>query len=182
MYGLVNRAIERLLVDRFGEPLWRRVRDEVDPDLQDFVTMEPYPDQLSFDLIGTASNQTGVPADELLFQLGESWVDFATREGYGDLLELTGATLAEFLQQLDALHTRLGGIFPELRPPSFVCKVEREGLYEVHYSSERLGLAPMVAGLFHGLATRFGTTIEIEHEPRGGPTGHDVFRIRETRG
>lgn len=85
----------------------------------------------------------------------------------------------EFVQHLDALHTRLGGIFPALRPPTFVCKVEGEHLYEVHYYSERLGLAPMVLGLFHGLAARFDTTIEIEHTPREGPTGHDVFLIRE---
>jgi hypothetical protein len=48
------------------------------------------------------------------------------QEGYGDLMDMSGETLPEFLQNLDELHARVGVIFPKLQPPSFDCEQDRQ--------------------------------------------------------
>ena len=51
---------------------------------------------------------------------------------------------------------------------------------ELHYHSERPGLAPMVVGMIKGLAARFDVPVLVEQvESRTDGADHDVFRVRE---
>jgi hypothetical protein len=60
-------------------------------------------------------------------------VSYTANEGYGDLLTLAGDTLPTFLQNLDHLHTRVGLMFPELKPSSFWCTNVGEDSLQLHY-------------------------------------------------
>ena len=84
----------------------------------------------------------------------------------------------EDLDNLDAMHARIGGTMPELVPPSFSREEQEDGSSLLHYYSKREGLAPMVVGLVKGLAKRFGTEVEIECLGEEAP-GHQRFLIRE---
>ena len=179
MYGLVNKAVEDLVVSGHGEEVWARIRAQAGATDIAFISMDPYPDELTFRLVGAASEVLEIPVGELLHAFGRHWMLFTAREGYAELLDASGSSFFDFVANLDGLHTRLGLAFRELRPPSFVCHQLDERTARLEYYSERAGLQPMVVGLLQGLGERFGHEIEVELvEPRGADDECDVFEVR----
>lgn len=177
MYGLVNKAIEDLVSREHGADAWARVVERAGVECAGFVSMESYPDELTYALVGSACEELEVAVDALLEAFGREWVLYTAKEGYGELLDLSGSTFDEFLGNLDALHARVGFTLPGMRPPSFTCVGVAPGRYRLHYRSERSGLAPMVRGLLFGLADRFGQDVVIEQVGTRDQLGEDVFEI-----
>ncbi len=177
MYGLVNKAIEQLVRENHGDEAWNRVRELSGVKLAAFSSMDPYPDEVTYQLVAASSEVLGAPVSDLLEAFGEYWTLYTAEEGYGELLEMAGGDLWEFLDNLDAMHERVAASLPELRPPVFSCERLDDSKVELHYRSEREGLAPMVIGLLRGLGKRFETEIEIQHTQQRGDGGHDVFVI-----
>lgn len=179
MYGLVNRAIEQLVIATAGEPAWRQVcaRAGVSPD--GFIGMQAYADDLTYRLVGAASEVLGHPPETVLRLFGEYWIVYTAEEGYGELLGRFGDDMRSFLASLDEMHGRVESTFPEMVLPRFTVRDGDGDGYLLHYSSVRAGLAPMVEGLLTGLAQRFGTEISIERvQRREDGAAEDVFRIR----
>jgi hypothetical protein len=179
MYGLVNRALEELIRTTHGDDAWEKIKERAGVDIEVFVRMDAYPDDITYRLVGAASELLNQSPDSLLKAFGKYWTLYTGREGYGDLLDAAGNTLQEALANLDDLHVRVGLMYPELKPPSFRCTdVTAEGLV-LHYYSSRAGLAPMVIGLIEGLGKRFGHTLEIAPlARRDSGDDHDSFAIR----
>lgn len=162
MYGLVNKAMRGFVVDRHGEPTWHAVRIRAGLEDEAFVGMRQYPDAVTYDLIAAASEELKLPRHDVLVAFGEYWIVHWAEQGYGELLDMCGNTLVEFLDGLDDMHTRLGLSFPELRPPSFRCTRQDDQRFELRYRSHRPGLASFVIGLINGLGQRFDTEVEVE--------------------
>ena len=178
MYGMVNKAVQDMVVGQFGGDTWDRIAEASGFHDGSFVAMQQYPDQVTYDLVGAASRELGIPADQLLEAFGEYWVLYTAREGYGDLLKMTGPTLRDCLKNLDMLHARVGLSFPQLQPPSFRCVDVTEHSMHVRYYSHRSGLAPLVTGLLKGLAKTYETPVEVSLvSPRGDEADHDVFLV-----
>ena len=178
MYGLVNQAVEDFVRQGYGDGAWKRIQDNAGVNLEMFVSMDSYPDDVTYKLVGAATEVLKLDAAEILEAFGEHWVLYTAQEGYGQMLSMFGTNLEEFLLNLDNLHSHVGLTFPALRPPSF--QVERlageRGLL-LHYRSERAGLAPMVTGLLKGLGRRFSQEIKVCQVSHRGPDDHDAFRI-----
>lgn len=178
MYGLVNRAVEQMVRTTYGDEIWETIRRHAEVPPAPFVSMQQYNDEVTYRLVEAASATLGHTRDEVLRAFGRYWTLYTAHEGYGDLLEMTGASLVEFLLNLDMMHGRVGLIYPDLRPPSFRCgDITPAGLV-LHYYSEREGLTHMVVGLLDGLAVRFNTPIAVTVAAcRAQGADHDQFRI-----
>ena len=180
MYGLISQALEDYVRRGFGERAWNEVRGRAGFGEEDlFVSMESYPDELTFRLVQAATEVLHLGVPQVLEAFGEHWVLYTAQEGYGEMLAMFGTSLQEFLVNLDNLHSHVALTFPDLRPPSF--EVERipgeAHSLLLHYRSERTGLAPMVVGLLRGLGKRFSQEIRVQQLERGASDDHDVFRI-----
>ena len=182
MYGLVNKAIEGLVRQQFGDDAWARIKERAGWTGAQFVSMDTYDDELTYKLVGAASEELDLPAEQVLEAFGDYWTTYTMEAGYRDTLGMMGDTLEEFLDNLDALHARVGMSMPGLIPPSFSREQVSKNEWLLHYTSERAGLAPMVVGLLKGLARRFEEDVELETlEGSGDVTAS--FRIRRvTRG
>lgn len=178
MYGLINKAVEGLARSRFGAETWHRIRVRAGLKDEPFVSMEQYGDDVTYSLVAAASAELGVPAEAILEELGLYWVLYTAEGGYGDLLKTAGRTLPEFLLNLDQMHTRVQLSFPNLRPPSFAVRNATADSLELHYHSERAGLAPLVVGLLKGLGERFGLVLEITVRRVEGAHSYDAFDVR----
>jgi hypothetical protein len=161
MYGLVNKAIKDLVVSNHGEEKWKEICRLTGHLEEDFIGMNPYPDKLTYDLVGNASKVLGADPHDLLEAFGEYWILYTADEGYGDLMDLTGSTFTEFLGNLDMLHYRINNIMPELSAPQFSVRNEQEHSIELEYRTHREGLSPMLLGLIKGLGKRFGLDVRI---------------------
>lgn len=178
MYGMVNRGLEQLLRRRYGDAAWEEISRRAGIDVQLFISNERYDDAITYDLVGAASAVLGVPAPELLEAFGEHWVLVTAVEAYEHLIDGTGNTLGEFLDNLPALHARITLILPELEPPYFSVSERGERSLVLHYRSHRAGLQPFVVGLLKGLGRRFGVAVEVTlRAGREQGLDHDEFVV-----
>ncbi len=178
MYGLVNRAIEEMAIQVAGQEIWEAIKLKAGVEETTFLSMQAYPDKITYDLVEAASEILEVPADDLLRQFGKHWILFTAQEGYGSLLEASGSDLREFIENLDTMHSRIATTMPELNPPSFECEENAPDLLTIRYFSDREGLAPMVVGLLEGLGEMFNTPIFVEHEDTKREKGYDTFNVK----
>ena len=179
MYGLVNKAIADMVRSQFGEETWQEIREKAAVENDTFLSMEGYPDDVTHRLVKAGSQVLGLSSAQIMQAFGEFWVKFTADEGYGELMDMCGDDLPEFLQNLDNLHARVGVSFPQLRPPSFDSCESNENELMLEYRSEREGLAPMVLGLVKGLGDRFDTEVDVSQtKSRDEGADHDEFLIK----
>ena len=179
MYGMINKAVEALIKETWGEATWLEICKDAEVDPLGFLTMEQYDDAITYRLVGSASKISGLPAEDILRVFGEFFIPFTEREGYGLLLKAAGSNLAEFLSNMDNMHSRINSTFTEATPPSFRVEKLGEGHLRLHYYSHRQGLAPLVEGLLTGLGKLFSThvTTTLESSKASG-ADHDIFIVK----
>ncbi|MFT5288288.1 MAG: hypothetical protein ACI8QS_002073 [Planctomycetota bacterium] len=181
MYGLVNRALQQLIVSDYGHDVWQRIAHAAGWTEVEFVSMERYDDALTYGLVSSASKELRVPAPELLEAFGLAWPRYVVGKGFGVLMEMSGDTFGEFLGNLDHLHTRIALSYTSLQPPSFDLERSEPGAWDLRYYSSRPGFAPMVMGMLYALAEKFNTKIDIssqEIQMEGGEFSF-LFTVRE---
>ena len=180
MYGLVNGALQELPTHRFGEQEWRVIADRAGVGDEVFMALEGYDDAITYRLVASACEVTGLEPEKLLIEFGEHWILTTARTRYPTLLRAAG--LREFLLNLPNFHARFALTFDHLAPPTFSCSEVEDGSVRVEYRSHRVGLQPFVVGLLRGLAEHFQTSASVEHIARRGEAGrdHDVFLMRIT--
>lgn len=164
MHGLVNKAVEQLVKLQHGEQVWREIAEKAEVDYS-FVSMDTYPDAVTFALVDAASHVLKIPVNEILEAFGEHWIQYTVDEGYGQTMSLYGASVPEFLQNMNNLHAQIRLSFPDLNPPVITCEETVGGELLVCYESQRSGLSPMLVGLLKGLGKRFATPVNVEYIP-----------------
>ena len=180
MYGMINKAAQELIVTQFGDEKWRAVKKRAGIDVEEFNRLTPYPDEVTYDIIASASEILDLPVATVLETFGKYWISFTINSGYEPMFSMSGNNLFEFLKSLDELHTRLSLSFPNYRPPSFYCADYGTSSLRLHYISEREGLAPFVVGLVKGLGDLFATPVTVTQEKaKSEGASHDVFLIEK---
>lgn len=178
MYGLVNKGIYELVVNQYGKESWNSIRAQAGLGEDDFISMESYPDGLTYKLIAATSQILQITQEKVLEKFGEYWITHTANEGYGNLLDMAGTTFTDFLKNLDQLHSCVGHIMPGVSPPSFQCTDIRDKSLVLHHYSSREGLEHMVVGLITGLGKRFQLecSVTMKESTRTGGD-HNVFLI-----
>lgn len=177
MYGLVNKAIEDLITINFSEATWQEVKEKAKVKQDMFVSMDAYDDAITYNLVGAASEVLHLSPENVLIEFGKFWITYTGQKGYGDLMNMGGDNLVDFLKNLNTMHARLGMSYEKLLPPSFICEEIDEQTLRLKYYSKRKGLAPMVIGLLQGLGERFDKQLDIKHILGQEENGFDEFMI-----
>jgi hypothetical protein len=178
MYGMVNRAIEDMVCQNYGDAAWQRIREKASVDVEIFMSNEGYPDEITYNLVSAASEELAIGQEKVLHAFGEHWILHTALEGYGGLMHAAGNSLKGFLINLPNFHSRVAMIFPKLRPPRFTCSDINSDSMCLHYYTHRPGLEPFVVGLIHGLGKMYDTAVTAEIiESRNNGDDHDVFYI-----
>lgn len=179
MYGMVNRAIEEMVTSGFGEEAWEKIKERAGVDVEVFISSEGYSDQITYGLVGAASEVLGLSQEKVMEAFGEYWILETTKRGYSDLMASGGSTLKEFLLNLPNFHARLSMIFPHLAPPEFAVSNVGEKSLTLHYMSNRAGLTPFMRGLIVGLGKMFETPVEVELAvAKTSGADHDEFFVQ----
>jgi hypothetical protein len=182
MYGLVNKAVEDLVVTRFGQEKWEAIKAKAGVEVDSFISNESYPDSVTYDLVGAAAEVLEAPAKDILIAFGEHWVLETAAKSYGAMLKAGGRDLREFLINLPNFHTRVMMIFRNLKPPRFECTGVGEESLNLRYYTHREGLADFVVGLVQGLGKYYETPATCELIEARGENGEcDVFRVTWTK-
>jgi hypothetical protein len=178
MYGIVNKAIEELVIENFGEKKWEAIKERSSVDLPFFVSNEPYPDDITYRLASAVFEEMNMSLSDVLVAFGEWWVLRTSKQKYGSLMDAGGTNLKEFLLNLPAFHNRIMLIYPKLMPPEFRITELGENSIWVHYYSQREGLQDFVRGLLQGLGKMYETPVSVTLMAGKNETlDHDVFEV-----
>lgn len=178
MYGIVNKAIQGLVTENFGAPAWERIKERsgIKEDL--FLSSESYPDSMTYELAGAASEVLETPLRDILIAFGEYWIMKTGKESYGSLMQSGGSSLPEFLINLPNFHSRVMLMYPNLEPPEFQITSQKENSLHLHYYSHREGLQDFVYGLIKGMGKLFDTETSVTMiESRHEGSDHEVFLV-----
>ncbi len=179
MYGIVNQAIQSLILDKFGQEKWQEVKELSNLDIDTFLSIESYDDRITYEMAGAAATALNISLSEVLVAFGEYWILKTGQEHYGHMLKMGGRNLKEFLINLPSFHSHVMLMYPDLTPPEFkVSNLSENGLH-IHYYSQRPGLTEFVRGLLQGLAKMFEVEIKLDLlECRDDGYDHDVFQVQ----
>jgi len=153
MYGLVNKAVQNFVIEGHGEETWNLIKEKAGISEAAFVSMQTYPDNITYDIVGAASEHFSIDANDILEAFGGYWI----------LITLAGGNFPDFLRNLNNMHTHIAQSYDKLRPPSFLCEDIDESTFRLTYTSEREGLAMFVKGLLLGLGEKFEVTLDIDY-------------------
>lgn len=163
MYGMVNEGIKTFIVSNFGEKKWTEICQKANIDTKDFTMLEVYPDELTYNLVGSISETLQMSPEDVLTTYGKYWITYATSVGYEQLLAMFGPDFKTCLKNLNHMHSHMGSFLPNIKAPRFDVTELSENVIHVNYVSERKGLAPFVMGLFQGLSERYKTKITMKY-------------------
>lgn len=178
MYGIVNKAIQDLIITNFGEQKWNQIRSKSGVEEDYFISSQSYNDDVTYKLAIATAEEMNITLDEVLITFGEWWVLKTTQEKYKGLMQSGGASLKEFLINLPLFHNRVMLIYPNLTPPEFKVSDISEKSLNLHYYSKREGLQAFVRGLIQGLGIFFDTPVLIKLlKSRNDGDTHEIFNI-----
>ena len=178
MYGIINKSIEELVIENFGEDKWELIKTRSGIDVDYFISNEPYDDAITYSLAGAISDEMNVPLSQVLFLFGEWWILKTTNEKYGSLMKAGGSNLKMFLTNLPQFHNHIMLLYPKLTPPEFKVSDIEENSIHIHYHSKRKGLKDFVHGLLSGLGKMFETKVDVLLlECRDAGSNHEVFKV-----
>ncbi|MFN5324224.1 MAG: heme NO-binding domain-containing protein [Bacteroidota bacterium] len=178
MYGLVNQAIQGLVVENFGADTWEKIKSKAGVDEEAFLSNKIYDDSITYNLAGAAAQTLGISVGEVLHAFGKYWVLKVGNQKYGTLMRSGGDSLMEFLLNLPNFHSRVMLIYSDIRPPEFKIEQKDPRRVLVHYYSSREGLTDFMSGLISGLAELYQTEAQISCvESRANGHDHDVFEV-----
>ena len=178
MYGIINKAIQELVTENYGEEKWHKILalSAIEEDF--FISNEPYDDDITFKLANAVSKEMNININDVLLTFGEWWVVKTTKDKYGTLMQSGGATFKEFVMNLPVFHNRVMLIYPKLTPPEFKVTDVCETSLQLHYISSREGLQEFVRGLIQGLGIMFNTPVNIDLiQSRENGNSHEIFKI-----
>ncbi len=163
MYGLVNKAAQDFVIEGYGNETWQIIKEKAGVKEEAFVSMQPYPDEITYNIVSAASEHLRVGANDILEGFGAYWIKFTMIEGYAHLLDLAGGTFPAFLNNLNNMHAHIAQSFTELKPPTFYCEEIDQKTFKFEYHSDRPGLVSFVAGLLKGLGERFDLKVDVDY-------------------
>nr|QNG40944.1 soluble GCY-like 7 [Placozoa sp. H4] len=160
MYGFIHRALQDLIVRRYGKEEWKRIIDKagIQEESRAFLLHQSYDDALTVKLVSTACEILGSSMENMLEKFGEHFFQYCVDNGYDRILRILGSTLYDFLFNLDALHDHLGSSYQGMNAPSFRCTSSLDGNIILHYYSLRHGLYPIVIGIVKTAAKQIHNT------------------------
>jgi hypothetical protein len=162
MHGIVNQAIQGLITDKYGADKWLEIKQRCSLSVDYFISNEPYDDDITYDIIGIASEYLHIHSDIILEEFGVYWVTVTGMQKYGDLMKAGGKSFTQFILNLPNFHSRVMLIFPKLTPPEFSVEQINEKQLTLHYYSNRDGLSSFVIGLIKGIGIIYDTAIETK--------------------
>lgn len=172
MYGMINQGVQNFVVEHFGQEDWIDVCARAGVSETQFEGMLTYPDEVTYKLVGAICEKYDMDQKAALETFGCYWVGYSKTTTVGKLLRFGGQELADRLDSLNEMHSRIKISMPHLKPPHFEFEEHEDGSSQLHYSSDREGLEPMVVGLVQGLAKEAGVEVEITQLPE--PAYHGV--------
>ena len=161
MKGIVFNLLGDMVESRYGIAAWDALLQTTGQDGV-YVATESYPDAQLYDLVGAASNMTGIDAGELIPAFGRYMIPSFARDYPGFFG--SGMRLRDFLLTVDqVVHVEVRKLYPGAGLPTFHYNASSPDRLRMDYRSPRR-LCALAVGLIEGAAEHFGEACTIGHD------------------
>jgi len=160
MYGIVNKAIEEFVCDRFGLETWDAILARSTGAHPAFVSALAYDDRITFDLIAAGSDVCSMPESRFMEDIGAHWAG-ALLERFPETMHAGSGSFETLLDSLEGMRGRILLLFPDSVPPRFSVTHLRPGLSVLRYFSNRPVFASLVHGVIRGLARHLELQVDV---------------------
>lgn len=175
MHGLINRGIQRFVIDSYGDANWRAATARANIGLTNFEAMWIYDDDVTPRLLAAICDVLDRPYDELLEDIGTYLVSHSNVEALRRLLRFGGVTFTEFLHSLDYLPDRARLAVAELQLPRLELIEESDESYFLRCYGKQAGWGHLFMGVLRAMADDYGALVYLEH--KGVQEGAEVLEI-----
>ena len=165
--GVVFNLFEEVVVQKGGDDLWDCLLDKAG--LQGvYTSLGSYPDADLFGLVAAASEELGVPADEVVRWFGRTALPLLA-QSYPQFFAPHTSTRSLVLALNDIIHPEVRKFYPGVDVPMFDFDASSDQVLVMGYASPRK-LCAFAEGLIEGTAAHYGERVVDRpaalHEPR----------------
>lgn len=166
MNALIYKAVQQLVLEQHSADTW----DEIVVKAHATSSAESAYQRVSGNgiqhLIDVASATLETAPAEMLAHAGEHWVMRNEAQVTDRMRRATGASFTDTSERgMRQFQNAVGMVFPALRPPVMLWKLESEARAHVRYVWHRDAFSGFVQGLLTGLARCFDPRLQITPLP-----------------
>ncbi len=172
MLGLINRSMQFFLQETYGSKTWAEVAAAAGFDHAEFEAMLSYPDEMTENLIQSATIILRRSRETVLEDLGTYLVSNPKTEAVRRLLRFGGATFVDLLHSMEDLRARGRLAVPDLELPEIDLHELSGDHFQLHCTYPIQGAGHVLAGLLRAMADDYGALVLLEY------VGHDAGRDR----
>jgi hypothetical protein len=158
MKGVVFNLLERVVTEKYGEEAWDSLLEATGQEGA-YTAVGSYADGDFLSLVGAASAELDVPADDLVRWFGRSSLPLL-REKYPAFFDHK-STRSFILTLNDVIHPEVRKLFPGADVPDFDFESSADSGVTLGYQSARK-LCSFAEGLIEGAAEYFGEEVSME--------------------
>jgi len=160
MKGIINKGIQEMVENKYGEPAWEKVKSIAGCEEPFFAVSLDYPDEMTIALIKAASEVSGLPLETVMVEYGKFMVPNVLKKYYPTYFQMAGLSPREFLLNMGRVHEHVTRSVLGALPPKFDYEELPDGRLLMHYSSGRR-LCAVLCGLILGVGILFGQQLEV---------------------
>lgn len=164
MHGLINRAIERFVVDNYGAQQWSAIMAGADLDFSEFEAMWTYDHDVTWRVLRSAGRVLDRPCEELLEDIGTYLVSHPDVSALRRLLRFGGLDFVDFLHSLDDLQDRARLAVEDLEIPRIEVVEHDAATYSLLCFASDPGWGHVFVGLLRAMADEYGALVFLEHK------------------
>ena len=162
MLGVVNKAIEAFVCQRYGDKLWADLLIDLSLPGYEFEAMLTYEDGITYDLIDCLAKRQSKMHQDVLEDIGGYLVAEDSQASIRRLLRFGGATFEDFLLSLDDLNDRVALALDILEMPLIrVLPLSAEKIH-VRVALKWHGFSDVLVGLLRALADDYGALVFMD--------------------
>ena len=162
MKGIVFTVFNQLVEEKFGLSTWDNVIEKSKTSTQgSYTAAATYDDSEIFALVGALSQETKIPANDLVAAFGE-YLFHKLAAKYPHFLK--GVDFKKFLLSIEhVIHIEVKKIYPDAGLPTFAYETPSSDELIMTYRSPRK-LCQLAEGLIKGASSHFSAQYTLKHE------------------
>lgn len=163
MHGLINKAVQRFVVDTYDQQVWLAVTRRAGLASSEFEAMLPYEDRVTYDLIAAISEELDLAPKVVLEDIGTYLVTHPNLEPLRRLLRFCGVSFVAFLHSLDDVQARARLAVADLELPSIELHEHAYGRFCLRCRYPHSGFGYVLMGILRTMADDYGALVVLEH-------------------
>lgn len=177
MKGIVFTTFLEMVEETHGIEIVDKVMSEMEhgSSVSSYTAVGNYPHGDLVAMVGTLSGLTGLSASQLVQVFGR-YLLRVFRKDYAQFFEGVEDSMS-FLSGIESvIHSEVRKLYPDAKPPKFLCEIGEDGSLVMEYSSDR-GFADLAEGLIRETLLVFKEDHNVVRKPGKTNDAHSAIFV-----